>query len=148
MPIENMLKNKKFLVLIPAIIAVFFLSSESTQTPTPAVSNDSRNNSPRIISTKPKPLEEAVISATEEIEITFSHPLENSDQFKNRMEPEVNYKIVLSQDKKTAKIIPREPYDLGTTYTLFILPDSKFEGIGEWKQEKIFHFQTIKYRGV
>ena len=127
-------------------------SSKSTQPqPTGEAENkpeQSSNKEVRIISTKPNPLEEAVIFATEQIEITFSHPLENEGQAKFRMEPKIDYKIVLSQDKKTAKIIPQKPYDLGTTYTLFILPDSKFDGIGEWKQEKIFHFQTIKYRGV
>lgn len=108
----------------------------------------SENEKPTIVSTKPDPLEEAVISATEQIEITFSHSLENEDQFKNRLEPKVDYKIVLSQDRKTVKIIPQKPYDLGSTYTLFILPDSKFDGIGQWGKEKIFHFKTIKYRGV
>lgn len=102
----------------------------------------------RIVSTKPDPLEEAVVSAAEEIEITFSHPLENEGQAKFRIEPKLDYKIVLSGDRKTAKIIPLKPYELGAGYTLFILPDSKFEGVGEWKREKIFHFQTIKYRGV
>lgn len=156
MPIENILKNKKILVLILIVVVTFFLwtsqsktqPSESTQTPTPAVSNGSQNNSPWIISTKPDPLEEAVISAMEEIEITFSHSLENEGQFKIRLDPKTDYKIVLTQDRKTARIVPQKPYELGAGYTLFILPDSKFEGVGEWKEEKIFHFQTIKYRGV
>jgi hypothetical protein len=37
---------------------------------------------------------------------------------------------------------------LGTTYTIFIGPDSKFDGVGQWGMEKIFHFRTIKYTGV
>ena len=148
--------NRKaiFIVLILAAILLVFLMARRTlikpqqTTPLPSAAPSQQSDSPKIISTKPDPLEEAVIFATEQIEITFSHPLENEDQFKNRMEPKTDYKIVLSQDKKTAKIIPQKPYNLGTTYTLFILPDSKFEGIGEWREEKIFHFQTIKYRGV
>lgn len=148
--------SKKIVIIVVALFIGALLwwtgSSKTSQSqPTGEAENKPEQSSAkevRIISTKPNPLEEAVVSATEEIEITFSHPLENEGQFKIRIEPKIDYKIVLSQDRKTARIVPQIPYELGAGYTLFILPDSKFEGVGEWKQEKIFHFQTIKYRGV
>lgn len=105
----------------------------------------------QIISTKPQPLEGTTILPTQTIEITFNKPLENIPEFKNKIEPEVNYKIELSFDKKIVKIIPEKSWALGTEYTLFILPDTKFKE-GDKKEvldrETIFHFKTIKYRGV
>lgn len=110
------------------------------------------NDSPKIASTKPDPLEEAIIGANETIEITFNKSLENEGELKLKFEPKleykIDYKIELSQDRKTAKIIPLKPYELGSTYTLFIGPDTKFDGVGAWGQEKIYHFKTIRYRGV
>ena len=145
---KSLALNTAILVLILASLAIILLNNSQPQQQSPQSTDQVKHDQPEIISTKPDPLEEAVVSATEQIEITFSHPLENSDQAKFRLEPKVDYKIVLSQDRKTAKIVPQKPYDLGSTYTLFILPDSKFDGIGQWGKEKIFHFKTIKYRGV
>ncbi|MBU1031839.1 hypothetical protein KKE03_02890, partial [Patescibacteria group bacterium] len=101
-----------------------------------------------IVSTKPDPLEDTIIPATATIEITFNRPLENVGEFKLRMEPKIDYKIELSGDRKTAKIIPVKPYQLGTTYTIFIGTETKFDGVGRWGEEKIFHYRTISYRGV
>lgn len=108
----------------------------------------SQNDKPQIVSTKPDPLEDNIISATDAVEITFNRSLENEGQFKIRIEPKVDYKIELINGKKTARIIPVKSYQLGFSYTLFIDPDTKFDGVGEWKQDKIFHFRTITYRGV
>lgn len=113
--------------------------------PTPSAKQD---EPPKIVSTKPSPLEEAVISANEALEITFNRPLENVGEFKSKIEPKIDYKVELSSDRKTAKILPVEPYELGLTYTLFIGTETKFDGVGRWGEEKIFHFQTIPYRGV
>ncbi|MDO8573191.1 MAG: Ig-like domain-containing protein [Candidatus Daviesbacteria bacterium] len=106
------------------------------------------NGPPKIVSTKPDPLDENIVSASEIVEITFNRPLENVGEFKSRIEPKIDYKVELSGDRKTARIIPIKPYSLGTTYTLYIGPDSKFDGIGEWREDKTFHFKTITYRGV
>lgn len=114
----------------------------------PQPSKTTNNNSPMIISTKPDPLEDTIISADQIIEVTFNRPLENKGEFKLRIEPKIEFKIELSQDRKTAKIMPQKPYELGTTYTIFIGPDSKFDGVGAWGQEKIYHFKTIRYTGV
>lgn len=146
--------NRKIMValVILAAAVAFFLrgvifKSAPTQTspsPTPATQNDS----PKIVSTKPDHLDEAIISGTEVIEITFTRPLENEGEFKRRIDPKIEYEVKLSQDRKTVSIIPKKPYELGTSYTLFILPDSKFDGGGRLDEEKIFHYHTIRYRGL
>ncbi len=106
------------------------------------------SESPKIISTKPDPLEDTIISATDSIEITFNRPLQNSGEFKLRIEPKTDVKIDLSSDRKTAKIIPVKPFGLGVTYTIFIGPDTKFDVTGNWNQDKMYHFKTVKYTGV
>lgn len=114
----------------------------------PASTAQTQNEKPKVISTKPDPLDEAIISASEIVEITFSRPLENVGEFKARIEPKIDFKIELSGDRKTAKIKTDKPYELNTTYTLFIGTETKFDGAGRWGEEKVFHFKTIKYRGV
>ena len=144
--------TKKFLILIVLIFAfalAFYLYKNSK----PVNENNPKQEdisqaSPRIVSTKPDPLDENIISAMEIVEITFNKSLENVGEFKVRIEPKIDYKVELSGDRKTAKIIPAKPYQLGTTYTLFIGPETKFDGVGRWGEEKIFHFRTIKYTGV
>lgn len=119
--------------------------TQKAQKNTPVVS---QNDKPQIISTKPDPLEEAIISATQIVEITFNRPLENVGEFKSKIEPKIDYKVKLSDDRKTAKIIPANLYELGATYTLFIGTETKFDGVGRWGEEKIFHYKTIRYTGV
>lgn len=108
----------------------------------------SQEDLPKIVSTKPDPLEDNIVSTTQPIEITFNRSLENSGEFKLRIEPKTDYKIELSSDRKTARIIFVQSLELGTTYTLFIGPETKFDGIGRWGQEEIFHIKTVTYRGV
>ncbi len=150
--------SKKILVALGIIIIVilvfyFYKKSAYVNNPLPASSEtpkqtDISKDPPTIVSTKPDPLEDMIISATDIVEITFNRPLENVGEFKSHIEPKIGYKVELSGDRKTAKIIPAKPYQLGTTYTLFINPDTKFDGVGEWRQDKTFHFKTITYRGV
>lgn len=149
-------KKRLFAALAITLILVLFVfwQTGKKQTPGPAdqtpptQNNSSENEKPKIVSTNPDPLENAIIPSDQQIEIVFNRGLENEGELKLRFDPKVEYKITLSQDRKTAKIIPQTPFELGVTYTLFILPDSKFQGVGEWGEDKIFHFQTIKYRGV
>ncbi|MBI3109598.1 Ig-like domain-containing protein [Candidatus Daviesbacteria bacterium] len=141
-----MKKNIIFITIIILIIVVVLLGSRQGSNRTkPAPS--SLPEIPRIVSTKPDPLDETIVSSTETIELTFSRPLENVPEFKIRIEPKTDYRVELSGDRKTAKIIPVSPYELGTTYTLFIMADSKFEGGARLVREEVFHFRTIKYRG-
>ncbi len=135
-----------FLAVITIVIIILFLWQNKPQqisspAPTPL------QETPQLISTKPDPLDETIVSSTEVIELTFSRPLENVPEFKIKIEPKPDYRVELSGDKKTAKIIPVAPFELGTTYTLFVTQDSKFEGGGKLEKELNFHFRTIKYRG-
>lgn len=110
------------------------------------VSSD--NDSPKIVSTKPDPLEETTVPAVDSIEITFNKPLQNPSEFKVRIEPKIDFRIELSSDKKVGKILLEKPLDLGMSYTLYIGRDTKFDGVGEWGVDKEFHFRTISYRGI
>lgn len=138
-----------FIIIIIVMVALFFLkervfnpNSKTSTQPT------SQENEPEIISTRPEPLENAVVSATEVLEINFNKPVENIGEFKFRIDPKADIKIELSSDRKTAKIIPQTPFELGVTYTIFIGPETKFDGVGNWGKEVIYHFQTIKFRGI
>lgn len=148
--------NKKLLFLVIGVlilISLFFaLRQKETKVATPdqpeVSATPSENESPQIVSTKPDPLENNVVSATDAVEITFNKPLQNSGEFKLKIEPKIEFKIDLSSDRKTAKITFTKPLELGTTYTIFIGPDTKFDGSGSWGMEKVYHFKTITYRGV
>lgn len=150
----SFLKNK-IIILIIAVLSIalilFLFSSQKSAPQTPAQNTKpsvSTEDKPQIVSTKPDPLENTIITSTQIIEITFNRPLENVGEFKLRMEPKIEYKLELSSDRKTAKIIPVKPYTLGSTYTIFIGPETKFDGVGRWGEEKIYHYRTIKYTGV
>lgn len=150
--------NKKILLFLLFIIVLFaavsYYKTAKTNIPdktSPAPSptpTSSQNEPPKIVSTTPDPLENAIIGATSAIEIVFNRSLENVGEFKIRLEPKIDMKVELSQDRKTVKIIPTKPFELGVTYTLFIGPETKFDGIGRWGEEKIFHFKTVTYKGV
>lgn len=144
------MKQKITLVgsIIAVILILFSLKSLFTSQSPPPPSPVTQNETPKIVSTKPEPLEDTVIAATQTIEISFNRTLQNAAEFKLRIEPETDYRVELSGDRKTAKIIPNKPYPLGTTFTLFIGPETKFDGVGKWGEEKVFHFRTIKYTGV
>lgn len=144
--------NKRFFILLSLIVSIglfFFLYPKNSINKQQVNQNkDISQESPKIVSTKPEPLDNSVIPAQGAVEVTFNRPLENIGEFKVKIEPEIKFKTELSGDRKTAKIIPEEPYQLGTTYTLFIGPETKFDGVGRWGEEKIFHFKTIPYKGV
>ncbi len=108
----------------------------------------SQTDFPHVASTKPDPLEGTIVSASEPVEITFNRPLENVGEFKLKIEPKIDFKVTLSSDRKTAKISFPKALELGVTYTLFIGTDTKFDGVGAWGQEKIYHIKTVSYRGV
>lgn len=151
--------NKKvvviIIVLLVVIAAIYFYFNKNKPAQTlqgnPTSNNPSQasqdGNNPRLLSTKPDPLEGALISADEIIELRFNKALENGPELKLKIEPEIKFETKLSSDKKTAKIYPQRPYDLGMTYTLFLSTEAKFEGGGRLKGE-FFHFHTIKYRGI
>lgn len=109
----------------------------------------SATDDPQVVSTKPSPLDESIISPTSTIEITFNRPLENIGEFKHKLEPKMDYQVKLSDDRKTAKITASPSFPLGTTYTLFIYAnETKFDGGKRLNQDYTFHFKTIEYKGV
>src|SRR3989344_4451135 len=139
---------KKWLALIFILIAAgfFVFISLKGKKPVPVTSKPP-DESARIVSTKPDSLSDTIIPANQVIEISFNKPLQNIPEFKVRIEPKIEFKVELSSDRKTARIKPVKPFDLGTSYTLTINPDTKFDGVGEWGQTKDFHFRTITYKG-
>lgn len=157
MSLFSLSKNKIFIIglLLVIIGGIFYLTmqrrTESTNKPPQLPNNTSQpsqNDKPQIVSTKPDPLDNSIVSGTDVIEITFNRPLQNVGEFKNKIEPKIEYKVELSADRKTARIIPAKPYPVGAGFTLSIGPDTKFDGMGEWRESKDFHFRTIKYTGV
>lgn len=150
------MKLKLILIILVVIGVVFliwkvFLTPKTTQpvNRTQSYPNQIKESDPpEIISTKPEPLDHAIISTNEVVEITFNRPLQNVGEFKVKMEPKIEFKIELSQDRKTAKIKTAKPYELGAGYTLSIGPDTKFDGMGDWGKDQTFQFRTIKYSGV
>ncbi len=144
--------NYKFLLII-VLIAVGFLfysnltktklsSSSASPAPTP------QSDKPQVLSVKPGSAQSDILLQNQPIEITFNRPLENSGEFKHEITPKFKYRLETSSDRKIIKITPEESYQVGTEYTLFIKPETKFDGAQNLGEEKIYHFKTIQYRGV
>lgn len=106
------------------------------------------SDEPQLLSTNPAPLEEAIVFPTQVIELNFNSPLVNEPELKLKIEPKVDYKIELTNKKMTAKIIPTTPYQMGGSFTLFVLPETKFDNGKTLSKDYIYHFKTIQYRGV
>lgn len=142
--------------IIGALLIFIFGRGLSSSTPSsqnkpvvePTKTEAQDNKEIKVVTTVPPNLDGAVILPTQVIEITFNQPLENRGEFKNRIDPLAEYEIKLSDDRKTAKIILSKPFKLGTGYTLFIKPDTKFDGKKTLDKELIYHFNTISYKGV
>lgn len=146
------MRNKVIIGLILIILGGYFLLpmvfNKSTPLPKPTPSSQpSQTNKPQIVSTNPDPLNNTIILPNQVIEISFNMSLQNAPEFKAKIDS-VPLKIDLSSDRKTAKITPLKPYDLNKSFTLTIGSDTKFDGVGEWGENKEFHFRTIKYSGI
>lgn len=141
-----------FSVIVLAFFLVFYIGNrgdsikadpknQATTAPIPGP-----DDKPGVISLNPA--DESVIPQDSVIEITFNRPVENEGELKIKFDPEIKFKKTLSQDRKTAKVAPEEPLELGTTFTMFIGPDTKFDGSLTLGEDKVYHFKTIKYRGI
>lgn len=141
-----------FILILFIILGFWYFTQrkeEAKPAPLPQKQNSiSENDPPQIVSTNPSPLEDNIVSSNQIIEITFNRPLQNSGEFKLKIEPKIEFKIELSSDRKTAKISFPKLLELGVTYTISIGPDTKFDGIQNWGQDKTYHFKTVKYTGV
>lgn len=106
----------------------------------------------KILSTNPSPLENATILPTGTIEITFNKPVVVSE-FKHRFDPELEHEVevvsgINNSYGQTFKISFKKPLQLGSGYTLFILPNTHTENGLKLDTEAVYHFKTIEYKGV
>lgn len=131
-------------------MGIFALGFGSKQVPANEPNGLSQNQSPNphVVSTNPNPLENTTIVPTQELEITFSHPIENKGEVKYILDPIANVSIRLSDDRKTIKVVPVKPFNLGQGYTLSIKQDTKFDEGKRQDGDAVFHFTTIPYKGV
>ncbi len=151
------MEKKVFIgVFIFLMIFAFFYQKVKVSQISVAPSSQAENEKPIIVSTVPSGLSNNLpISPTQEIEITFNIPLENTGEFKYKITPPVELNLSLSPDRKTIKLSPKDTFKLGTNYELEIQPGSKFNSDPSQKssqkilEETIFiRFKTIEYRGV
>ncbi|OGE34129.1 hypothetical protein A3C32_00860 [Candidatus Daviesbacteria bacterium RIFCSPHIGHO2_02_FULL_41_14] len=158
------LKQKILLLITVLGVALFYLFQQEqllflSSTPqSTGIAEQIPTDRPVVVSTVPAGInrdENITISPTQTIEVTFNMPLENIGEFKHKIEPTVEYKVELSNDRKTVQISPKSAWKLGTSYALTILPDSKFnENPGqESTKKKLDHdisirFKSIEYRGI
>jgi hypothetical protein len=148
--------KQKIIIIIAAVGALLIYifqhglySQPSTEkSPEQAKNIAQSSEEVKLVSTNPTPLEETIVLPTQSVELVFNFPLENIGEFKHRLEPKVDYKAKLSDDKKIVIISPIGSFSPGTEYTLFIQPDSKFIGGKRLKEEIILHFRTIVHKGV
>lgn len=136
------------LILIAIFNKGLALKNEAPANTSPQTKPQVQTNTPELISTNPQALDGTTILPTQIIELNFNLPLENDAEIKITFEPKAEYKIELSNDKKTAKIIPLKPYALGQGYSLSIKSDTKFQGKKTLGRDYGFGFRTIEYRGV
>lgn len=151
---------KKLILVTVTIIGVLLIIIFQRGLNISSIKEVSPNNNSQpvvqIVSTTPSPLEDGTVLPNQSIELAFNLPLWNPDELKIGIEPALEVKISLSEDRKLAKITPVNGYELGQGYTLFIKSDSNFEErdeVGEIKklqlgQEIIYHFKTINYKGI
>lgn len=140
---------KKGLAVIAVLLVSAFLLREVGKNP--EQSKPSGNQHFEIISTNPDPLEGATILSNQYIEITFSKPLVASE-FKHKFDPDIEYKVEVLNSQKdkggTTVRITFKNLELGSGYTLFVLPQTKTEESEELGKDYIYHFKTINYKGV
>ena len=137
--------------LIGAALILIFqhgLYSNPTSSSDPKPQNIAQTNQVEVVSTSPTPLDQAVIWAQQPIQISFNTPLENVPEFKLTIDPKYDYKVELSDDKKTAIITPTQPLKLGVVYSIHISGDTKFEGKKTLGKDLIYNVRTIEYKGV
>ncbi len=107
------------------------------------------SDKPHLVSTNPAGLQEGIIVPSDQkIEVTFSDPIENRGEVKSKMDPPIDYEVELSSDKKTVKLLPKKPFELGRSFTFTVDVETKFENKKRLDSNQVFHFSTIAYHGV
>lgn len=136
------------LILIAIFYKGFAPKNEAPPNTSPPAKQAVQTNTPELISTNPQALDGTTILPTQIIELNFNLPLENDAETKITLDPKAEVKIELSNDKKTAKIIPLKPFALGQGYSLSIKGNTKFQGNKTLGRDYGFGFRTIEYKGV
>lgn len=145
--------SKKIIILIVLVVSLgitgfkFFNQSTKQEQTAPA-----QPQSLRVISTKPDPLEGATIAATQDIEIKFSKPV-FVGQLKIKFDPVLDYNIetvnqIKANTSDSFKITFKEPLALGSGFSLMIQGDTQTEDGQRIDKEYIYHFKTVRYKGV
>lgn len=122
-------------------------STANQEKATPSTKSIQTDN-PELISTNPSPLNQAILWAMQPIELNFNLPIENIPELKYKIEPKVEFKEEMLNDKKTVRLTPINPLPLGASFTLSIPSSAKFDGNKTLGKDYVFHFETIKYKGV
>ncbi len=133
------------LLLIAIFQSGFYLP---TAAPLPEDASLTASQDVKALSTKPENLENSVILPTQQIDVSFNTPIENTGEFKHKIEPNVNHTLKLSADRKTISILPEPSFQVGFSYTLFIQADTKFDGGKRLNDAIQYHFRTIEYKGI
>ena len=130
------------------LVAIFSSGLYSNALPSAvAPVENTDTNEIRVVSTVPADLHDSTILPNQTIELTFSEQLVNVPETRWSISPSADIKAELSADRKTLKLIPNKPYDLGNGYTLLIKGDTKIEGKGNLDRELIYSFKTIQFKG-
>lgn len=145
MPIKNKLVIAVIIFITVIAVIIFKNSPNKPEAQIP-------KEELKILSTNPSPLENATILPTGTIEITFNKPVVTSE-FKHRFDPELEHSVevvrgINNSYGQTFKISFKKPLQLGSGYTLFILPNTHTENGLKLDTEVIYHFKTIEYKGV
>ena len=143
---------KKIILLVIFFIAVFVIIFFTNKKPVTSITTPpTQTEQFKLISTNPNPLNESTILPTQDIELTFNKEVVRSE-IKYKIDPEVLHKIEVINGKNDStgtnfRIVFTKPLELGSGYTLFIYFNTHTNKINLDK-EYIFHFSTIKYRGI
>lgn len=135
------------------LIVIFKFGLGGTQISlTDNVKNEqAKTNEPQLISTTPPELFEKkpmIFIPTQVIELHFNVELENGPETKLVLDPPHEFKVEISSDNKTARIVPLKPYTLGQGYTIFIKPDTKIKGGKTLGKGYDMQFNVINYSGI
>jgi len=154
---SDMTKKVIIIVVVLVIAAAVFLNKSQIKnliqkpaaSPT-EISNQQQDDSLRVASTKPDPLEGATILPTQSIEITLSKQV--GREFKYHFDPEVESQVEELSSKggleSTYRINFTKPLELGSGYTLYIDSSTHTKDKQNLDHEYIYHFSTISYKGV
>ncbi len=153
----NVLKiNKTGIGLIVALgIGLIVLFTRGLYSPLPAQkiginpSVSPGQEEVKVVSMIPANLNGSTININQEIALTFNYPIDEADKkFELFITPDPGYKLQMSSDKKTVKVILNKSFELGQTYGIHISNEAPFQGKRRLKDDLDYTFHTITYSGV